>query len=232
MPGYPLDALIGQLRVLADEKYRIFNESLMPGIEETSLGVRMPVLRKVARQILKDAPGAFLDASQNNPVHELNLLHAIILAKEDCSIEQKLARIRNFVPTISNWAVCDLLCNDLKQSPELHEALLPLLREYARSEREYEVRFAYVMLMTYYRDSAHIDETFRIYAEFHHDGYYAKMGAAWGLSFLYIDWPDQTLDLLKNHTFDRFTHNKAIQKCIESYRVSDSDKQMLRALRR
>jgi len=232
MPAYPLDALIEQLRSLADEKYRLFNESLTPGAEGTSLGVRMPVLRKVTRRIIKDAPVEFLDASLNSPVHEINLLHAIVLAKENCSVEQKLTRIRNFVPTISNWAVCDLLCNDLKPSPSLREALLPRLREYACSEEEYEVRFAYVMLMTYYRDSAHIDETFRIYAGFRHDGYYAKMGAAWGLSFLYVDWPEHTLELLRNHTFDRFTHNKAIQKCIESYRISDSDKKMLRMLRR
>lgn len=145
---------------------------------------------------------------------------------------QKLNRIRAFVPTIGNWAVCDLLCNDLKPSPELTEALLPCLREYARSEREYEVRFAYVMLMTYYRDPGHIDEIFRLYAAFGHDGYYAKMGVAWGLSFLYIDWPERTLAFLKSNSLDRFTHNKAIQKCIESYRVSDQDKQIMRTLRR
>lgn len=232
MAAYPIDALTGQLRSLADEKYRAFNESLTPGAEGTSLGVRMPALRKVARQIMKDDPSAFLDASLNSPVHEINLLHAIVLAKEDCSIETKLARIRDFVPTISNWAVCDVFCNDLKPAGKFLDALLPLLREYARSESEFEVRFAYVMLMLYYRGAAYICETFRIYAAFRHDGYYAKMGAAWGISYLYVDYPAQTVEFLMHDSLDDFTHNKAIRKCIESLRVSAEEKQRLRALLR
>ena len=232
MSGYPLDELTDKLRSLADEKYRIFNESLTPGAEGTSFGVRMPALRRIAREILRNDPSSFLDASLGHTVHEINLLHAILLAKESCSVENRLMRIRGFVPTIGNWAVCDLLCNDLKPSPEFAEALLPRLRRYSESENEYEIRFALVMLMLYYRDPAHIDETFRLYASFRHEGYYARMGAAWGLSFLFVDWPERTLELLKSNTLDRFTHNKAIQKCIESYRVSAQDKKMLRTLRR
>lgn len=232
MPAYPIDALTEQLRSLADEKYRAFNESLTPGAEGTSMGVRMPALRKVARQILKDDPAAFLDASLDSPVHEIRLLHAIILAKEPCSDSQRLARIQAFVPLIDNWAVCDLLCNDLKPADEFRKMLLPLLQEYARSTNEFEVRFALVMLMLYFRDPPYIDETFSVYSAFRHEGYYARMGAAWGLSFLYIDWPQRTLALLESHILDRFTHNKAIQKCIESYRISENAKHFLRVLRR
>jgi len=232
MPDYPIDTLLTELRALADEKYRAFNEALTPGAEGTSLGVRMPALRKAARRILKDNPSAFLDASLNSPVHEIRLLHAIVLAKEAASPAQRLARLRSFVPTIDNWAVCDLLCNDLKPSGEFRVALLPLLSEYASSSREFEVRFALVTLMLYYRDSEHIDETFRVYASFRHEGYYAQMGAAWGLSYLYVDYPERTANLLCTGTLDRFTHNKAIQKCIESYRISDEDKHCLRTLRR
>lgn len=230
--GYPIGALTEHLRGLSDDKYRAFNESLTPSAKGTSLGVRMPALRKVAKQIIKDDPAAFLDSSPNSPVHEINLLHAIILAKEHCETKMRLARIRSFVPTISNWAVCDVFCNDLKPSGELREALLPLLRTYAQSEREFEVRFALVMLMLWYRDPEHIDETFRIYSVSRHEGYYAQMGAAWGLSYLYVDYPNQTLGLLKSNVLNRFTHNKAIQKCIESHRVSDDEKQRLKSLRR
>lgn len=169
MPEFPLDALIEQLQSLADEKYRTFNESLTPGTEGKSFGVRMPALRKVAKQILQSSPSAFLDSSLGNSIHEINLLHAIVLSKEPRGVDQTLARIRNFVPTISNWAVCDVFCNDLKPSESLKAALLPLLR---------------------------------------------------------------TAALLKSNVLDRFTHNKAIQKCIESYRISDQEKQYLRSLRR
>ncbi|MBQ9950845.1 MAG: DNA alkylation repair protein [Clostridia bacterium] len=232
MQGYPLDALVGRLHALADENYRIFNDALTPGIEGSSIGVRMPALRKIAKEIMKDDPSAFLDASLTSPIHEIRLLHAMILAKEDTPDTKKTDRLRAFVPTIDNWAVCDLLCNDLKPSDSLSDALLPLLEEYARSDREFEVRFALVMLMLWFRDKAHIGRTFAVYSAFRHEGYYAKMGAAWGLSYLYIDYPAETVALLKSGTLDCFTHNKAIQKMIESYRISADDKACLRALRR
>ena len=93
MPGTPIEAVIEQLRELADEEFRTFNESLTPGIEGKSLGVRMPALRKVAKQILKNDSTGFLDASLNSAVHEINLLHAIMLAGEVCTCDQKLIRI-------------------------------------------------------------------------------------------------------------------------------------------
>ena len=232
MPGTPIEAVIEQLRELADEEYRTFNESLTPGIEGKSLGVRMPALRKVAKQILKNDSTGFLDASLNSAVHEINLLHAIVLAGEVCTCDQKLIRIRSFVPTISNWAVCDVFCNDLKPSGAFRERLIPVLNQYAQSVNEFEVRFALVMRMLWYRDPAHIDETFRIYSKFHHDGYYARMGAAWGISYLYADAPERTIEFLQRHSLDRFTHNKAIQKCIESHRIPDAQKQFLKTLRR
>lgn len=232
MPGYPLDALLERLHALADEKYRTFNESLTPGAEGTSIGVRMPALRKVAKQILKDDASSFLDASLCSTIHEIRLLHGMVLAKEKADLDQRLARIRAFVPTIDNWAVCDVFCNDLKPSEPLKEALLPMLREWAQCKGEFEVRFAYVMLMLYYRGEAHIDETFLLYSTFRHEGYYARMGVAWGLSYLYVDYPDLTLEFLRTDALDRFTHNKAIQKCTESYRITDEEKQRLRALRR
>lgn len=232
MSRFPMEVLIEQLRGLADEKYRMFNEGLTPGTEGRSLGVRMPALRKVAKQILKSDPEGFLDASLQSALQEIRMLHVIVLSREKTDAARRLERICACVPRLDNWAVCDTLCSDLKPDDVLKSLLLPRLRIWAQSPREFESRFAYVMLMLYYRDPAHIDETFRLYAAFRHEGYYARMGAAWGLSFLFVDWPERTLELLRTDALDRFTHNKAIQKIIESYRVPDADKELLRTLRR
>lgn len=229
---YPIENLLKQLAVLADERYRLFNESLTPGTEDRSIGVRMPALRKIAREILQDDAAGFLDASLFSNVHEISLLHAIVLCRADETDEVFLERLRAFVPTIDNWAVCDLLCNDMKPAPGRLAVLLPLLDEYACSPNEFEVRFALVMRMLYCRDDAHIDETFRIYESFRHCGYYAQMGAAWGLSYLFVDYRERTLTFLKNSPWDRFAHNKAIQKIIESHRVCEEDKAMLRSFRK
>ena len=229
---YDLHPLLRELEARADERYRSFNESLTPGAENRSIGVRMPVLRATARAILRDDPEDFLTASLNSGVHELRLLHAIVLAQYKCAFEDRIARLAAFVPTIDNWAVCDTLCNDLKPRPEQLDALLDFIRECLNSGREFEVRFGCVMLMLYYHGDDRIDETLRLYAGFRHDGYYARMGAAWGLSMLFVVQRAQTLHFLQTDALDRFTHNTAIRKCIESRQITDSDKQLLRALRR
>ena len=229
---YDLHPLLRELEARADERYRSFNESLTPGAENRSIGVRMPVLRATARAILRDDPEDFLTASLNSGVHELRLLHAIVLAQYKCAFEDRIARLAAFVPTIDNWAVCDTLCNDLKPRPEQLDALLDFIRECLNSGREFEVRFGCVMLMLYYHGDDRIDETLRLYAGFRHDGYYARMGAAWGLSMLFVFQRAQTLHFLQTDALDRFTHNTAIRKCIESRQIADSDKQLLRALRR
>ena len=229
---YDLHPLLRELEARADERYRSFNESLTPGAENRSIGVRMPVLRATARAILRDDPEDFLTASLNSGVHELRLLHAIVLAQYKCAFEDRIARLAAFVPTIDNWAVCDTLCNDLKPRPEQLDALLDFIRECLNSGREFEVRFGCVMLMLYYHGDDRIDETLRLYAGFRHDGYYARMGAAWGLSMLFVVQRAQTLHFLQTDALDRFTHNTAIRKCIESRQIADSDKRLLRALRR
>ena len=229
---YDLHPLLRELEARADERYRSFNESLTPGAENRSIGVRMPVLRATARAILRDDPEDFLTASLNSGVHELRLLHAIVLAQYKCAFEDRIARLAAFVPTIDNWAVCDTLCNDLKPRPEQLDALLDFIRECLNSGREFEVRFGCVMLMLYYHGDDRIDETLRLYAGFRHDGYYSRMGASWGLSMLFVFQRAQTLHFLQTDALDRFTHNTAIRKCIESRQIADSDKQLLRALRR
>lgn len=229
---YDLQPLLFELEAHADEHYRRFNEVLTPGVENRSIGVRMPALRAAARTILRGDPEGFLDASLSSDVHELRLLHAIVLAQYKCTFENRIARLAAFVPTLDNWAVCDTLCNDLKPRPEQLDALLDFIRRCLNSSREFEVRFGYVMLMLYYHDDDRIDETLRLYSGFCHDGYYAQMGAAWGLSMLFVVQRAQTLHFLQTDALDRFTHNTAIRKCIESRQITDSDKQLLRALRR
>ena len=228
---YDLTTLTERLRALSDEQYRSFNESLTPGIEGRSFGVRMPALRALSRELRQDAP-AFLDATLHSDVHELELLHALVLAQMEAPLPARIERLRAFVPALSNWAVCDVLCSDLKPACDALPAYWELIEGFSRSPREVEVRFALVMLMLYFHGDSWIDRTLDIYARFSHEGYYARMGAAWGLSMLFVRQREKTLRLLKTDALDAFTHNKAIQKCIESRQISTEDKQLLRALRR
>lgn len=232
MQKFSLEPLLAELHSEADEAYRIFNEKLTPGAEGRSIGVRMPALRKHARRILKEDPAAFLDASLNSDIHEINLLHAIVLAALPCDFHEKLNLLGRFVPTIGNWAVCDVLCNDLRTEQAQLDTLWHFLQPYLSSDRAFEVRFALVMLMLHFHSDAWIDRTLEAYAAFHHPAYYAQMGAAWGLSMLFVHQREKTLPFLQNNGWDRSTHNKAIQKIIESRQVSAADKQLVRTMKR
>ena len=192
----------------------------------------MPALRKHARRILKEEPCAFLDASLNSGIHEINLLHAIVLAALPCDFHEKLNRLGRFVPTIGNWAVCNVLCNDFHPDEAQLEPLWHFLQPYLASEQEFEVRFALVMLMLRFYSDAWIDRTLQAYADFRHPAYYAQMGAAWGLSMLFVHRREKALHFLQNNGWDRFTHNKAIQKIVESRQVSSADKQLVRTMKR
>lgn len=228
--GWDMAGLLARLEGMADERYRAFNEGLIPGAEGTSLGVRMPALRAVAREIAREDPRGFLDATLGARVHELNLLHAMALARLPWA--ERMARLKAFVPTVGNWAVCDALCADLKPPESGLDELADFLAACAASGEEYPTRFALVARMLYYRDPARIDGTFQLYAGFRHEGYYARMGAAWGLSALYFVDRERTLRVLESGALDPFTRGKAVQKAIESRRATDEDRARLRALRR
>ena len=229
---FDLQSLLSRLEALGEEKYRRFNEGLIPGAENTSLGVRLPALRAIARELLRQNWRGFLDVSADHPIHEIRMLHGMVLGGAKCDIDEKLQRADAFLPQVSNWAICDTFCASFKPRPAEMAPLFDFVRLCAASDAEFRKRFGLVMMMNYFRDDPWIDRVLEAYRAFSHDGYYARMGAAWGLATLFAFHRDQVLALIQENRLDDFTHNMAIRKMIESYRVSDGDKQMLRALRR
>ena len=146
--------------------------------------------------------------------------------------QERLPYLQIYVSHITSWAVCDSPVSSYKfigKNPDFYK---PVIRSYLTSDKEYEVRFAVVALMDYYINDAEIDGVLSDIAGLAHDGYYVKMAAAWALSVAYIRFPEKVLPMFSAKTLDAFTHNKAIQKICESYRVSAEDKAMLRTLKK
>lgn len=110
----------------------------------------------------------------------------------------------------------------------MYEFVLP----YLKSQNEYEVRFAVVILMQYFVTDEYINDVLKIYDDIRHNGYYVKMAVAWGISICYVKYRDITLEYLASCNLDDFTYNKSVQKMIESFRVSREDKEMLRSMKR
>lgn len=221
-----------QLRELADEKYREFHGGLIPNVDTVFYGVRVPVLRKLAKELVKGDWRGFTGVTKDSDVYEMNMLCGMVTALAKCDFEEKLTYVERFIPSINNWAVCDVVCGDLKDVKKNLERMFTFVQPYLSSEREYEVRFAVVILMQYFLTDEYIKDVLDIYDGIRHEGYYVKMAVAWGISLCFIKHRNITLDYLLSCNLDDFTYNKSIQKMIESFRVSREDKEMLRSMKR
>ena len=137
-----------------------------------------------------------------------------------------------FVPKIKNWSVCDSTCTTLKIAKKEPEAVWEYLQQYLGSKQEYEIRFGVVMILSYFIDEEYIEQIFTWMDNICHPGYYVKMAVAWNLSVCYAKYPKETSEYLKTSKLDDWTYNKAIQKMLESYRISEADKEALRSRKR
>lgn len=224
------DILLERLRRESDERYRVFNESLIPGTERT-YGVRAPALRKIAKELLQGDWRAFLSLVRAGS-HEERLLQGMVCAGAKCSLDEKLTLLHTFLPRINNWAVCDTTAGACKWK----EADLPAVWDFfapcLQSQQEFEVRFAVVQLMDYFWRAEWIDRSLAAYRHRPAPGLLCHHGPGLGIERLFCQQRAKTLPLLEQGVFPAAVHNKAIQKCRESYRVSAEDKAYLNTLKK
>lgn len=215
---------------LADEKYKKFHSNLCPGVENI-LGVRLPILRKLSKDLSKNNYKDYLDNDSVKYYEEI-MVEGLIIGYIKTDNETRFKYIRNFVPKINNWAVCDSFCNNLKFTKKSMSEVWDFILPYTSSKNEFDVRFAVVMMLNFYIVDDYIDNVLSVLNDIHHDGYYVKMAVAWAVSFAYIHFPDKTLSFLKNNNLDNFTYNKSLQKIIESNRVSKEYKDLMRSMKK
>ena len=145
--------------------------------------------------------------------------------------ESRFNYMKNFIPKINNWGICDSFCNNLKFTKKNMKEVWEFIRPYSLSSKEFDIRFSVVMMLNFYIVDDYIDEVLHILNNISHEGYYVKTAVAWAISFAYIHYPNKTLKFLENNNLDKFTYNKALQKIIESNRVSKSDKNLMRTMK-
>ncbi len=221
-----------RLEAMAETKYKEFSQSLIPG-SRPILGVRIPALRNLAKEIAKGEWRAYLDNAVDDTFEEVNLQGFVIgYAKSD--YETLLPYIKKYVAKINDWSLCDGFCATLKITKKYKTEFKELLKEYAHKDTEFDQRFVVIMLMNYYLDDEDIDETLAMLDSLKHDSYYRKMGVAWAVATAMAKQREKTLKYMQpgNNTLDDWTYNKSIQKMIESYRISYEDKIALRCMRR
>ena len=211
-----------------DDGYKLFVQKLIPNCDNI-IGVRMPLLKKMAREIAKNNPYTFIVSSPQS--HEENILQALVIAKCVKS-PSDFQLIINFVLQISNWAVCDTFCTYLKGVRCYPAEVFEFLKPYLQSSKEFEVRFALVLLLFQFMEEEYLSYIFEVLDNFSHTGYYAQMGAAWLLSICYIKFPVQTMSYLKRSKLDTLTYNKGIQKILESKTLDEKLRVQLKSMKK
>lgn len=218
-----------QLEELAEEKYRIFTSSLTPG-KENILGVRIPLLKKMASKLAKGDWQSYLTQAKDDSMEEV-MLQGMVIGYCKADIEEVLEWSKNFVPKIDCWSVCDSFCSGLKITKTHKERMWEFIQPYLCSDKEYEIRFGVVMLL-YYIEPDYIPLALPHFNKIHHEGYYVKMAVAWVLSMFYVNYPELTMEYLMDNELDDFTYNKALQKITESLRVDQKNKAIIRSMKR
>ena len=224
-----VEEIINELFKMQDEKYRDFNSKLIPTVEkETMIGVRTPELRKYAKQLVKrEDVGEFLHSAPHKYFDE-NQLHAFILAEiKDFGV--CLEEVKSFLPYIDNWATCDQLSP--KVFKKYRKELLTHIKEWIRSDKTYTVRFGIGMLMEHFLDEDFDLKYPAMVAEVRSEEYYINMMTAWYFATALAKQYERVLPFIENNKLDIWTHNKAIQKAVESYRITDEQKAYLKGLK-
>lgn len=222
--------IIDRLLGLQDVEYKEFHSKLMPTIDpDKIIGVRTPQLRKLAGSLKNETEiKGFMEALPHY-YYEENNLHGFFIEKIK-DYDRCIEALNRFLPYVDNWATCDMMNPKVfkKHLPEL----LYQIKVWIGSDETYTVRFAIKTLMNLYLDENYLEEYSDMVANVTSGEYYIKMAVAWYFATALAKQYDRILPYLLENRLDVWTHNKAIQKAVESYRITPEQKGYLKTLKR
>lgn len=221
-----------ELLKLQDKKYGEFNSKLCPDTHKKMIGIRIPKLREFSQRIIKEENWEQILEILDQEYFEETILKGFLIAYAPKNVEEKIKHIKQFVTEIDSWAITDSFVPSLKIKKKELEIFWNFILPYMKSEKEFEVRFAVIVMLDYYLIDQYIDKVIATLDGIEHDGYYVKMAKAWILAEIGIKFPEKGMTYLKskNH-LDKFTYNKTLQKMIESYRIDSEQKDILRKMK-
>ena len=213
----------------ADENFAGFSQKLIPTLKkECFIGVRTPQLKAIAKEYAKrDNIDEFLNDLPHK-YHEENNLHAFILSGIK-NVDEAVDKIEKFLPYINNWSTCDQL--RLKCFSKRGEELRGTFYRWVESDKVYTIRFGVGMLMSYCLGDKFSDEDVGKLLQITEDDYYVKMMIAWYLATALAKNYDEVLPYIQGKKFSPWIHNKAIQKSVESFRITEGQKDYLKSLK-
>lgn len=214
---------------LRDEEYAKFQAKLTPSVApELFIGVRVPDVRKLAK-LLKNDPDAeaFMQVLPHKYYDE-NMLHGLLIS-DIKDYDKAVEETNRFLPYIDNWAVCDIMSPKVFKKHK--DKLIVSIRKWAGSKETYTIRFGIEMLMSHYLDEDFNEEYLEIPAKIRSGEYYVNMMTAWFFATALAKQWESVIPYIEKKRLDKWTHNKTIQKAVESYRITDEQKAYLKSLK-
>jgi len=209
-----------------DNQYKEFHSSLVPDIGNM-LGVRIPKLRELAKKAAKEDYKKYI-TNADVTIYEELMIWGMMLGYAKLTREEQQAKLKEFVPYINNWAICDCCCATYKFMKKNQEEWFLFLTSYLHRKEEYQVRFAVVCMLDFFINEAFIDEVLSCLKEVSCEKYYVKMAVAWALSVCYVKFPQKTETVLESKSLKEDVKKKTLQKIRESLRISKEEKERLK----
>jgi 3-methyladenine DNA glycosylase AlkD len=218
------------LKTLADEKYKEFHSSLVLNSKYEMIGIRVPIMRNIAKQIAKTNIEDFLKCAKDKYYEEVMIQGLVISHIKD---EAKFYEyFKNQIKKIDNWALCDTFCSAINIVEKYEDKYFKEAIKLSLNKKEFISRVGLVIILDHFITEKNILEICEMLNKIDSDKFYINMAQAWLICEMYTKFPKETLIFIKNNNLNKFTHNKAISKIHDSFRVSKEDKEYLKTLKK
>lgn len=215
---------IDYLKSIREEEYKKFNSKIITTGYEM-LGIRLPILRSIAKEINKGDYKSFLNIAGSTYYEEV-MIYLLVVASIK-SLDELMMYFDASIKLIDNWALCDTFCGSLKIVEKNKDYFLKVIDNLLNSKEVYRIRVGFVLLLNYYVSEEYLDLIFNYLDTINSSEYYVNMAKAWLLCEVFVKYQDRGLKYLENNKLDTFTINKGISKIRDSYRVSKEIKDMI-----
>ena len=209
---------------IKEDKYKEFSSKLTK-TKYPILGIRIPKLRKIAKEIYKGDYNSFLKYSLDTTFEEVFIEGLVISNIKDES--EFFKYLDNFVLKIDDWSICDSFCNSLKIVKKKPDKYFNYFTKYLKSNKEFKIRVCLIIYLNFYTNDKYIDKIIDNISKIKNNDYYVEMAISWLLAEIYLINKEKVINLLKNKKLNKFVNNKTISKLRDSYRVSKEDKKEL-----
>ena len=216
---------------LQDVKYKEFHSSLVLNSKYEMIGIRVPTMRNIAKEISKNSDiESFLKVSKNKYYEEIMIQGLVISHIKDEKTFYKY--FKNHISKIDNWALCDSFCSSIEIVEKFEEKYFPETIKMSLNETEFISRVGLVTILNHFITQKNIKTIFETLNKIKSDKFYINMAEAWLICEMYIKYPKETSKFIENNKLNKFTQNKAISKINDSFRVSKEEKDFLKSLRK